>query len=256
MGRALGRRAAFKASKIAGGLVWALWQFLIMILPLLVCSVMMTAIASLAWPSAAPGLGPSAGAIALAALLAWGAFDTARADKGKLFAQLDRHRPIHSLALISLSGFALMFDRFILALKGINLGIAKPLTGAPETKSWAGEPTPATLRGCVEPVWEEIRAGWGWMKLAPAWTMTMAWGMAALPLGIPLMLLSLVEEWVVKGWASGKKAWAEGPERARETMEALANEGARDLASAERVDLSKAAKGGKEGVSRGPREGL
>lgn len=256
MGRALGRRALFKASKISGAMLWAFWELMIMLVPIAVCSVMFSAITSL-WREREPTwMSQIAGPMAIAGILGWGLFDTLRADRKKMFEEVEWGRPVKSVAIIALSGFALMVDRMLWALKGISLGIAKPLTGAPQTKSWAGEPTPSTWKGCLEPLTEEIRAGWAWAKLAPAWTMIMAWGIAAIPLGIPLSLLALAEDWAIGAWGKGKQAIAEAPERARATMEELANEGARDLAQEERRDLGKAAEAGKPEPARGPRSGL
>lgn len=257
MGRAAGRRALFKASRVAGGALGILWQFLIMLVPILACSVMFSAISGLWWDEGRELWMTRAGApIAIALLLGWGAFDTARADRGKLFANVDWSRPLMSLATLSLGGFGLMADRAIWALRGVDLGVTRRWPAMAQPKSWKGVAAPSTASGCVEPLMEELRFGWDLAKRAPAWTMTMAWGMASIAPGLPLMLLAALEEWAIGAWGKGRRAVMEAPKRARAAMEELANEGAEDLAAAERADLAKAAEPGRAKAPEGPRSGL
>lgn len=260
MGKALGRRALFGASKAAAWLMEAAWPALALLLVLGAGTACLITLSS----PLGPGIWPAwqreiAAPLTALGLIIWGAFD-ARRGSG-LFDGMSWSRPARSALRVAMSGFVVMMDRLSLAMGsggfGVGAGSAKRLPAPPPAKSWRGDPTPLSARECLEPVWSQARRGAALARLAPAFVLTMLWGFCSLALTLLILPLAVAELALVS-LAGGALALARGGARAKVAgaMERLVSDSAEDLAREERRDLEERARAGAKGSGSGPRGGL
>jgi hypothetical protein len=233
--RVFGRRLLFKASKMAAAVMSETWHFLAFISTLAFLTFCAVTLISPWQPEIWPWWQRVVAAPMVAAGLAiWGIFDSRRATG--LFQPVNWSRPCDALFQIASSGIVLLMDRLMRWFRGQGLWVAKPLKGLDPLKNWKAEPTPGHWQACLAPMREPLGRAGQMAALAPAFWMTIAWGIISFALAA-LCLPLLALERAVAGMAGSV------PARARGAIERLGDEAAADLAREEARDLNRCAKG-------------